>query len=149
MRGRHYPASRVFDCWIIPEEEEEEEEGGGHGGGKVGGVYERLMERHAYTAGFRIDGLEMSYGDLMKGGVERGSEGMGDVMQVGLQGREGEEGEAGSGGGKVGKKGFYSRRDRERDPGGMGGLMAAWRWGVERREKKEIAGKMVIDTEGG
>ncbi len=125
LHGRHHPPKRTFTCHIVEEEDS--------------AIHPRLDRQHPYTGPFRIDTLQMSYGDLMKSGAALRE--MADVMQTeriliddkDLREREGLADELQG----VPSKFFYSASDRREDPLLEGGLMAAWRRGIEKEKTEE------------
>ena len=66
LQGRHHPPRRSFTCHI---EEEKDPT-----------IYQLLAEKHPYRGPFRIDTLQISYGDLIKS--RTALEVMADVMQT-------------------------------------------------------------------
>lgn len=81
----------------------------------------------------------MSYGDLIKAGV--GLDHMADVMQTGekhVTGREkGQMGGMDEKAREMPVEVFYSESDRMRDPERNGGLMAAWKFGLEKQKAEK------------
>lgn len=127
LHGRHHPPKRTFTCHVVEEEDSS--------------IHRRLAEKHPYNGPFRIDTLQISYGDLVKSGATLKE--MADVMQeerIPLdaeqqqkQQRNDEESPA------MPSKGFYSNSDRLRDPQHQGGLVAAWRRGIaEEKTEQEL-----------
>ncbi len=120
LHGRHHPPKRTFTCHIVEEEDS--------------AIHQRLDENHPYTGPFRVDTLQLSYGDLIKSGAALKE--MADVMQTEriaiddkyLKKRKGRADKLQG----VPSGYFYSARDMQDDPQLKGGLMAAWRSGFEK-----------------
>ncbi|ERF70837.1 hypothetical protein EPUS_02359 [Endocarpon pusillum Z07020] len=128
LHGRHHPPKRTFSCHIVEEEDP--------------AIHQRLDGQHPYTGPFRVDTLQLSYGDLVKaGGAPKEVKEMADVMQTErvpiddkhLKQRKGCEDELHG----VPSRYFYSASDRREDPQLEGGLMAAWRRSIEKEKTEE------------
>ncbi len=119
FRRRHHPPKRTFTCHIVEE--------------KNSTIHQRLAENHPYSGPFRVDTLQMSYGDLGKGGAPLIE--MADVMQAERPVIAGEQQDKEEYPTTPGQ-GFYSHGDKLRDPQRYGGLMAGFRWGNERAHSK-------------
>lgn len=125
LHGQHHPPKRTFSCHIVEEEDP--------------AIHQRLAEQNPYTGPFRVDTLQLSYGDLVKSGAALKE--MADVMQTEripiddkhLKQRKGGEDELQG----VPSRCFYSASDRREDPQLEGGLMTAWRRSIEKEKTEE------------
>jgi hypothetical protein len=121
LHGRHHPPKRTFTCQIVDEEDPT--------------IYRRLTQKHPYVGPFRIDMLQISYKDLVRSGAPL--EQMADVMQIERPEQQpkhewhDEESRA------TERSYFYSVSDELKDAQHKGGLMAAWRRGIEERSEQE------------
>jgi len=121
LHGRHHPPKRTFTCQIVDEEDP--------------AIHRRLAEKHPYAGPFRIDMLQISYKDLARAGAPLQE--MADVMQIERaeqqQKHEWHDEESRA----TERSYFYSVSDKLRDVQHKGGLMAAWRRGIEKRGERE------------
>jgi hypothetical protein len=125
FHGRHHPPKRNFTCRIVEEDDPT--------------IQRHLRENSPYSGPFRINKMQMSYGDLVRSGAPL--EEMADVMQAD---RLSETAELPT---KQGQRklesrfnrseGFYSHNSRQPDSQHTGGLMGAWRRGMEKDKMEE------------
>lgn len=126
FHGRHHPPKRTFTCHIVEEEDP--------------AIHQKLHEHHPYTGPFRIDTLQLSYGDLLKSGAALTE--MADVMQT--ERTPANDKHLGKGEWLadelqgVPSSYFYSASDRREDPQLEGGLMAAWRRRIEKEKTTRV-----------
>jgi hypothetical protein len=132
LHGRHHPPKRTFTCQIVDEEDP--------------AIHRRLAEKHPYAGPFHLDMVQISYRDLVRAGAPLQE--MADVMQIGRveqqQKHEWQDEESRA----TERRYFYSVSDRLRDAQHKGGLMAAWRRGIEERiEQEQQQGSELISEE--
>lgn len=114
LHGRYHPPKRTFTCHMVDEEDPT--------------IHHRLTKRNPYNGPFLIDTLQMSLGDLNRCGTPLKE--MTDIMQTERAPTDGAEKSKRS-------RGFYSDFDKMKDPQHNGGLMAAWRRGMQKAKSGE------------